>query len=109
MDDRSNERSKRNAEYYKKYKKRPENKEYMKEYMRLYRARKRQERLGAGDVASTSVHNNNGAVNTETKPQAVHACGSQQTQCVPVLETTDTNNEHSASTDLQEEKKTAKL
>jgi len=107
MTDRSNERSKRKVEYDKVYQKqnRAATNEYKKEYMRLYRARKKQERLDAGDVASTSVHNNNGAVNTETKPQAVQACGSQQTQSVPMLETTNTNNEHITSNDLHEEKK----
>ena len=45
MTDRSNERSKRKAEYDKEYqkRKRPAINEYRKEYMRLYRARKKNE------------------------------------------------------------------
>ena len=59
MDNRRDEQSKRRAEYVKEYQKRPENKERVKERMRLYRARKKKERLDAGGIVSTSVHNNN--------------------------------------------------
>ena len=58
MTDRSNERSKRKAEYDEEYRKRPATKAYRKEYMRLYRARKKKERLDAGDAVSTSFTNN---------------------------------------------------
>ena len=56
MTDRSNERSKRKAEYDKVYQKRKRS--ARNEYMRLYRARKKKERLDAGDAVSTSFTNN---------------------------------------------------
>ena len=59
MDNRRNEQSKRKAEYGKEYQKRPEikerMKEHMKEYMRLYRARKKKERLDAGDIVGNNI------------------------------------------------------
>ena len=58
MDNTRKERLKCEAERKREYQKRPEVKERVKERMRLYRARKKQERLDAGDVVGTSVNCN---------------------------------------------------
>jgi len=92
------------AERKKWYRNQPDVKERRNEQQRLYRARKRQERLGAEDVAGTSVHNNNGA-ETETKPKAVEPTDTHQTPTVSMPESSDKNNEQIASNDLQEEKR----
>jgi len=80
MNNRRNEQSKCKAEYKREYQKRPENKEGVKERMRLYRARKKKERLDAGDIVGTSVNNNNDStLNQKTHPEIE----------APTLKTTD--------------------
>ena len=65
----------RRNEYKKEYQKRPEVRERINERMRLYRARKKKERLDAGDIAGTSVNSNNSTpiqkIYTESKTAAL--------------------------------------
>ena len=114
MTDRSNERSKRKAEYDKVYQKRKRS--ARNEYMRLYRARKKKERLDAGDAVGTSFTNDDPPpvlrIYTEMKTPALkptnigidsqddHQYELHQTPTLSVPQTSNINTDQFASNNL---------